>query len=63
MDRVWYAMDNNISIRDTAAALKLTEKQVEIIRESITQKIRGTEYLRMEPLEIGKAQKNLEIAL
>lgn len=63
LDRVWFAMDHNVSVQDTAAALNITEKQVEIIRENINQKIRGTEYLRLEPLGTGKAQKNFEIAL
>ena len=52
LDRVWFAMDNNVSVQETAAALKLTTKQVEVIRENINQKIRGTEYLRLKSLEI-----------
>ncbi len=63
MDRVWYAMENNVPVEDIAAALNLPEKQVENIQGSILQKIKGTEYLRLEPLEIVPDQKNLEIAL
>jgi NAD+ synthase len=63
MDRVWYAMERNVSAEETASALKLTVKQVEAIQENIRQKIRGTEYLRIEPIEIEQNQNNLEIAL
>jgi NAD+ synthase len=61
MDRVWYAMERNISLEEIASALQLTVKQVEAVQNNIQQKIRGTEYLRLEPLEID--QNNLEIAL
>jgi NAD+ synthase len=61
MDRVWYAMERNISQEEIASALQLTVKQVEAVQNNIQQKIRGTEYLRLEPLEID--QNNLEIAL
>jgi NAD+ synthase len=63
MDRVWYGMEKNVSTAEIADALKLTVKQVEAIQENIQQKIRGTEYLRVEPLEIEQDQNNLEIAL
>jgi NAD+ synthase len=63
MDRVWYGMERNISPEVMASALELSVKQVEAIQENIQQKIRGTEYLRLEPLEIQQNQNNLEIAL
>jgi NAD+ synthase len=63
MDRVWYAMENNVSVEETAAALNISISQVESVRNNIQQKIKGTEYLRMEPLEIAPLQNNLEIAL
>lgn len=63
MDRVWFAMENNVSVEETASALNLTEAQVKNIWEGVQQKIKGTEYLRLEPLEILPTQNNLEIAL
>jgi NAD+ synthase len=61
MDRVWYGMERNVRTEEIASALDLTTKQVDVIQENIRQKIRGTEYLRLEPLEID--QNSLEIAL
>jgi NAD+ synthase len=63
MDRVWYGLEKNIDPAEIAAVLNLTIHQVFDIQESIKQKIRGTEYLRMEPVEIQQDQNNLEIAL
>jgi len=63
LDRVWDAMEKNVSVEDTASALNLSIKQVEAIRDNIEQKIRGTEYLRLEPLEIAQYQNKEEIAL
>lgn len=52
MDMLWYAMENNIPPEKTAAVLNMTEDQVRRGYDNIARKIKGTEYLRMPPLEM-----------
>lgn len=52
LDPVWYGMEQNIPAETMAKGLKLTVEQVERVIKDIQQKKRGTNYLRMEPLEI-----------
>ncbi len=53
LDPVWYGLENNFSAEDVAKGMNLTTEQVERIYKDIEQKKRGTNYLRMEPLEIN----------
>lgn len=52
MDMLWYAMENKIPPKEAAAVLNLTVEQVERGYANIERKIKATEYLRMNPLEI-----------
>jgi NAD+ synthase len=52
MDLLWYAMENGVSVEETAKVMKLKSEQVERVWNDLKQKIRTTEYLRMEPLHI-----------
>lgn len=52
LDPCWYALENNIPIEDVAKGLDLTIEQVERVQKDIQQKIRGTNYLRREPMHI-----------
>ncbi|MFO7446322.1 MAG: NAD(+) synthase [Ignavibacteriaceae bacterium] len=61
LDRVWYAMENGCSPSDTAEALGISEQEVISIENNIKQKIKGTEYLRMDPLSV--VQKKEETIL
>lgn len=51
-DLIWCAMEKSIPIAEVAAALELTESQVEHIQNDIRRKIKATEYLRAEPQHI-----------
>lgn len=52
LDRVWFGWEKGYKISEIATELNLTEKQVISIIEEIQQKIRATEYLRMQPISI-----------
>lgn len=52
MDMLWYAMENKIPLAEAAKVLDLTMEQVERGYANIERKIKATEYLRMNPLEI-----------
>jgi NAD+ synthase len=54
LDPIWYAMENGISVADTANALGLEEDQVERVIKDIHQKMRTTQYLRSKPLHIDE---------
>lgn len=51
-DVIWYAMERNVPTAEVAAALDLSIEQVTNIQNDIMRKIRATEYLRSEPLQI-----------
>ena len=52
-DIVSYAMEKNVSVKEVAEELDLSEEQVVHIQNDIKRKIRATEYLRAEPRHIG----------
>lgn len=52
MDMLWYAMEHGISAEQAATVLGLTVDQVERGYANIERKIKATEHLRMQPLEI-----------
>lgn len=52
-DVVWYAMEQNVPVKEVAADLGLSEDQVTNIQNDIRRKIRTTEYLRSEPMHLG----------
>jgi len=52
MDMLWYGMENKIPPENAAKVLDLSVEQVERGYANIERKIKGTEYLRMEPLEV-----------
>jgi NAD+ synthase len=52
MDLLWYALENKVPIAEVAAAMDLTELQVQRAFNDFIRKERTTEYLRMIPLEI-----------
>lgn len=53
MDLLWYAMENNIPIRETAKVMGLSDQQVQRAFDDFKRKERGTEYLRMAPVYMG----------
>ncbi|MEP0829140.1 MAG: NAD(+) synthase [bacterium] len=57
MDLLWYAMENKVPAKTAAKALGMTPEQVERAYFNIDRKIKATEYLRMEPLEVKVAKK------
>ena len=52
MDMLWYASEQSVPVTEAAEVLGLTVAQVENGYANIERKIRATEYLRMQPLEI-----------
>ncbi len=52
LDPCWYALENNIPQEEVAKVLELTVEQVDRVQKDIQQKIRGTNYLRREPMHI-----------
>ncbi|MCK5127017.1 MAG: NAD(+) synthase [candidate division Zixibacteria bacterium] len=54
LDPCWYALENNIPADEVAKVLKLSTEQVERVFKDIQQKIRGTNYLRSEPLHFNQ---------
>ena len=53
MDLLWYAQEHNVPIPEVAAAMGLTEVQVQRAFDDFTRKRRTTEYLRLPPLGIA----------
>lgn len=53
LDRVWFGWEKGFSSEVIAGALNLSEAQVQVIINDIRQKIKSTEYLRMEPVSLG----------
>ncbi|MCX6827536.1 MAG: NAD(+) synthase, partial [candidate division Zixibacteria bacterium] len=52
MDMLWYAMEHKVPVEEAAEVLGLSVEQVQRGYANIERKIRATEYLRMNPLEI-----------
>ena len=50
LDRVWFGWEQGVPSKKIAEALELTEENVESIIRDTQQKIRTTEYLRMESI-------------
>jgi NAD+ synthase len=53
MDLLWYAMEHNVPVSETAQVMGLTEEQVQRAFADFVRKQRTTEYLRTLPLEYG----------
>ncbi|AFH50194.1 NAD synthase [Ignavibacterium album JCM 16511] len=53
LDRIWFGWEKGFSSKEIAEALNLSEAQVEVVINDIKQKIKTTEYLRMEPISLG----------
>ncbi len=53
MDMLWYGLEHDIPPEKVAEVLNLTAEQVKRGYSGIRRKIEATEYLRMNPLEIG----------
>lgn len=53
MDLIWYGLDHEIAAAEVAAALQISEQQVENVYRDLAQKSRTTEYLRTRPLTLG----------
>ncbi len=56
-DLVWLGMERGVPVPEIARATGLSEAQVENIMRDIRQKIRATEYLRMEPFHLETKQE------
>ncbi len=56
-DLVWLGMERGVPVEEIAAAAGITVEQAENIMRDIRQKIRATEYLRMEPFHIQQNQE------
>ncbi|MFN3694430.1 MAG: NAD(+) synthase, partial [Ignavibacterium sp.] len=53
LDRIWFGWEKGFSSKEIAEALDLSEAQVNVVINDIKQKIKTTEYLRMEPISLG----------
>lgn len=53
LDRIWFGWEKGFSSKEIAEALNLSEVQVDVVINDIRQKIKTTEYLRMEPISLG----------
>ena len=51
MDLLWYAMEHDVPVKDTAEVMGLTEQQVSRAFADFVRKKRATEYLRTLPLD------------
>ncbi len=56
-DLVWLGMERGVPIEEIARATGITIEQTQNIMRDIRQKIRATEYLRMEPFHIHQNQE------
>jgi NAD+ synthase len=52
MDLLWHAMEADLPVGEVAAAMSLTQDQVQRVWHNLRQKTRTTEYLRLPPLHI-----------
>jgi NAD+ synthase len=52
MDLLWFAQEHNVPLAEVAEIMGLTEIQVKRAFDDFTRKLRGTEYLRLAPLDI-----------
>ena len=52
MDLLWFAQEHNVPLAEVAQVMGLTEIQVRRAFDDFTRKLRGTEYLRLAPLDI-----------
>jgi len=52
MDLLWFAQEHNVPLAEVAQVMGLTEVQVRRAFDDFTRKLRGTEYLRLAPLDI-----------
>ncbi len=52
LDRIWYGWENNIPTETIAEVLNLSREQVENVINDISRKIKTTEYLRKEPIDV-----------
>jgi len=53
MDLLWFAQEHNVPLAEVAQVMGLTEIQVRRAFDDFTRKLRGTEYLRLAPLDIN----------
>jgi len=53
MDLLWYAQENQVPVSEVADVMGLSEIQVQRAFNDFTRKARTTEYLRMQPIELG----------
>lgn len=52
LDRIWYGWENKVPAEIIADALNLSKEQVENVINDIARKIKSTEYLRKEPIDV-----------
>jgi len=52
MDLLWFAQEHDVPLAEVAQVMGLTEIQVRRAFDDFTRKLRGTEYLRLAPLDI-----------
>jgi NAD+ synthase len=52
MDLLWFALENNVPVSETAQVMGLTEAQVQRVFNDLNGKRRTTEYLRMSPVSL-----------
>ncbi len=53
LDRIWFGWEKGFSSKVIADVLNLSEAQVDVVINDIKQKIKTTEYLRMEPISLA----------
>jgi NAD+ synthase len=49
LDPIWYALEHQISAREVASAMELSEDQVQRVFDDLTRKQRTTSFLRLQP--------------
>lgn len=57
LDRIWYGWENNVPSEKIAKVLNLSVKQVDNVIKDIKRKMKTTEYLRQQPLDINSITK------
>ena len=53
LDRIWYGWENSVPSKQIAKVLNLTIQQVDNVINDIKRKMKTTEYLRKQPLDIN----------
>jgi NAD+ synthase len=56
MDLLWYALEHDVPVTETAQVMGLTEEQIQRVFADLVRKRRTTQYLRTLPIEYGQTR-------